>query len=86
MGNVLRAAKSGDMRNLLKETRDKLAYAVDTCESMRDLAALTKRLIEVTEMLAALPSEDNSNEVDSMAAFIAEFDEYEDPRLEEDVD
>lgn len=86
MGNVLRAAKSGDMRELLQETRDKLAYAIDTCESMRDLAALTKRLIEVTEKLAAMPSEDNSNEVDNMAAFIAEYDEYEDPRLEEDVD
>lgn len=86
MGRILEAAKSGDKRALLEATRDKLAYAVDTCDSMRDLAALTKRLIEVTEQLASLPSEEGSNEVDSMAAFIAEYDEYEDPRLEEDVD
>ena len=80
MGRVLQAAKSGDKRRLLEETRDALAYAIDTCESKRDLAALTKRLLEVHDMLAALPSEDGGNEVDAMAAFIAEYDEYEDPR------
>lgn len=84
MGGVLQAAKSGSKRKLLEETRDVLAYAIDTCDSKRDLAALTKRLFEVCDMLAAMPDEEATNPVDEMAALIAEYDEYEDERLDGD--
>ena len=80
MGNLVQAAKRGDKRGMLEATRDILAYSIETCESKRDLAALSKRLVEVCEMIDALPDELNVNPVDEMADFISEYDEYEDPR------
>lgn len=80
MGRVLQAAKSGDKRKLLEETRDSLAYAIDTCDSKRDLAALTKRLLEVCDMIAALPDPNGEqNPIDEMADLINGYeDEYDD--------
>ena len=52
--SILDAAQSGDERLLLVAMRDTLAAAIDGCTSMRDLAALTRRLMEVTKDLDAL--------------------------------
>lgn len=86
MGRLVQAAKQNDKRSMLEATRDILAYSVETCGSMRDLAALTKRLIEIQEMIDALPDPTNANPVDELAAQIAEYDEYEDPRFDGEDD
>ena len=80
MGNLQQAARSGDKRKTLEQLRSILAYNIETCDSKRDIAALSRRLIEVCEMLDAMPSPDDSDPVDEMAKLIAEYDEYEDPR------
>ena len=49
------AAKSGDKRETLIALRDKLAETIEKCESGRDMAANTKRLMEVMAELEQLP-------------------------------
>lgn len=81
MGALLDAARSGDERKILEALRDNVALCIDDGAAARDLAALSKRLMEITEKLAALPDPDGDvNPVDDMAEFIAKYDEYEDPR------
>lgn len=53
--NLTEAAQSGNRRDTLIALRDKLAYAVEVCESGRDTAALSKRLMEVMEEIENLP-------------------------------
>jgi hypothetical protein len=55
MANLIDAAKSGDKRATLIALRDKLAETIDRCESGRDMAANTKRLMEVMAELEAMP-------------------------------
>lgn len=84
MGKLLDAVRSGDERRTLEELRDEVAVTIEGECSPRDMAALSKRLIEICADLKALPSEEDINPVDEMAAFVAEYDEYEDPRFEDD--
>lgn len=49
------AVRSGDRREALIALRDSLAEAIDGTESGRDIAALSKRLMEVMGEIAALP-------------------------------
>ena len=49
------AAKSGDKRATLIALRDKLAETIENCESGRDMAANSKRLMEVMAELESLP-------------------------------
>jgi len=53
--NLVEAAKSGDKRLTLIALRDKLAATIDSCESGRDMAANSKRLMEVMAELDSLP-------------------------------
>ena len=55
MSNLIEAAKSGDKRATLIALRDKLAETIEGCASGRDMAANTKRLMEVMAELEALP-------------------------------
>lgn len=55
MANLVEAAKSGDKRATLIALRDKIAATIDNCESGRDMAANSKRLMEVMAELEALP-------------------------------
>lgn len=55
---VATAARSGDRRDTLIALRDHLAKRIDDCESGRDSAALTKRLMEVMDELETLPDPD----------------------------
>ncbi len=55
MTNLVEAAKSGDKRATLIALRDKIAATIDNCESGRDMAANSKRLMEVMAELEALP-------------------------------
>lgn len=52
---ITEAAKSGDRRATLMALRDSLAATIENCESGRDMAALSKRLMEVMDELDAMP-------------------------------
>ena len=54
--NLVEAAKSGNKRDTLIALRDKLAETIDNCESGRDMAANSKRLMEVMAELESLPN------------------------------
>lgn len=53
------AAASNNRRKTLVALRDKLAATIETCESGRDIAALSKRLMEVMGELDTLPDPDS---------------------------
>ena len=55
MADLVNAAKSGDKRDTLEALRDKIAASIQDCESGRDVAALSKRLMEVMNEIDALP-------------------------------
>lgn len=55
MTNLIDAAASGDKRATLIALRDILAKTIQECESGRDMASNTKRLMEVMAELEALP-------------------------------
>lgn len=85
MGQVLDAVKCGDKRDMLIALRDSIAETIDNTGSGRDVAALSKRLMEVCDALDAMPNpEDEVNQVDAMAALVAEYDDYEDPRFDDE--
>ena len=55
MTNLVEAAKSGDKRATLIALRDRLAETIQNCESGRDMAANSKRLMEVMNELEQMP-------------------------------
>lgn len=55
MTDLVTAAKSGDKRATLIALRDKLAETIQDCESGRDMAANSKRLMEVMTELEKMP-------------------------------
>lgn len=59
MTTLAQAAKKNSRRETLIALRDKLAAAIDGCESGRDIAALSKRLMEVMGELDSLPDPNN---------------------------
>lgn len=52
---LVEAAKSGDKRATLIALRDKLAETIQNCDSGRDMASNSKRLMEVMAELETLP-------------------------------
>lgn len=52
---LVEAAKSGDKRATLIALRDKLAETIQNCDSGRDMASNSKRLMEVMAEIEALP-------------------------------
>lgn len=50
-----KAAKSNNRRETLLALRDKIANTIDTTDSGRDIAALSKRLMEVMAEIEAMP-------------------------------
>ena len=52
------AARSGDKRSTLMALRDLIAAQLEACESGRDMAALSKRLMEVMGELESLGDPD----------------------------
>lgn len=57
MTDLINAAKSGDKRATLIALRDKLAETIQNCDSGRDMASNSKRLMEVMAEIEALPDE-----------------------------
>lgn len=58
MSSLVQAVKSGSQREALEALRDKLAQSIENTESGRDVAALSRRLIEVMRELDQLPGEE----------------------------
>lgn len=58
MTNLVDAARSGDKRKTLIALRDILAKTIQECDSGRDMASNTKRLMEVMAEIDALPDPD----------------------------
>jgi len=55
VADLVNAAKSGNRRETLEALRDKIAESIQGCESGRDVAALSKRLMEVMGEIELLP-------------------------------
>jgi hypothetical protein len=66
---VSKAAEGGDRRELLVAMRDRLAKAVEDVNTpARDLAALSRRLLEVANEIEAIDSADGDDEIGKAAA------------------
>ena len=63
MTNLVEAAKSGDKRATLIALRDKLAETIQNCDSGRDMASNSKRLMEVMAEIEALPDPDAQKKI-----------------------
>lgn len=61
-------ARRGDRRETLVSLRDQIARAIDESESGRDIAALSKRLMEVMDELEALPDPSKTAENPALSA------------------
>lgn len=55
MATLTEAVSSNDRRATLLALRDSIARAIDGTDSGRDIAALSKRLMEVMEEIDSLP-------------------------------
>lgn len=64
---LAKVAASGDIGATLRALRDRLAADIEVCESGRDLAALSARLTDVLERIAALPAEKKGTALDELA-------------------
>lgn len=60
MGNLKKAAATNNRRDTLIALRDTLADSIDGCESGRDMAALSKRMMEVIEEIDKIPDPESS--------------------------
>ena len=56
MADIIKAAENGEKLALLVAIRDKLAVSLEHTESGRDIAALTKRLIQVMDQIEEIES------------------------------
>jgi len=71
---VVEAAKTGTTRELLAATRDRIAVAVDNPNTAaRDLASLTKRLMETVREIEALDARDEQEAGASVEVSDGEF-------------
>lgn len=61
MATLTEAVKSGDKRATLIALRDKIAETIENCESGRDMASNSKRLMEVIAEIEALPDPNAEN-------------------------
>ncbi len=57
MASLVRAAKSGDKKATLIAMRDILAKTIQNCDSGRDMASNTKRLMEVMNEIEQIEKE-----------------------------
>jgi len=65
---VSEAARTGTVRELLEATRDRIAVAVENPNTpARDLAALTKRLLETVREIEALDAREEADDASSSA-------------------
>lgn len=66
-GKLTRVSKKGNRLDQLYELRNKLATAIDGCESMRDLAALSRQyretIYEIEEIEGRNDTDDELSEI-----------------------
>ena len=67
MTNLVDAAKSGNRRDTLIAMRDILAQTIQECDSGRDMASNTKRLMEVMNEIEQIDAEAAEREAAKMA-------------------
>ena len=60
---IAHAAAEGSERDLLVAMRDKIALDLDKGVPPRDLAALTKRLMEITREIRAIDAAEEGDEI-----------------------
>ena len=84
MGVLKDAVRQGTKRDVLVAMRDIIAETIENTTSGRDVAALTKRLVEVSDLIDALPDPNATNPVDDMADLIREYDDYDETHPEYD--
>ena len=73
--SVTEAAKSGDRRALLVAMRDRVAATVENTNTpARDLAALTKRLLEISNDIEAIDSREGDEKVGGVDVEDGKFD------------
>jgi hypothetical protein len=56
--NLVDAAKSGNKKEILIAMRDKLAETIQNCDSGRDMASNTKRLMEVVNEIETIEAKE----------------------------
>lgn len=66
--SVVQAAKSGDRLNLLRALRDQIAADVTSGVPARDLAALSRRLMELSKEIEGLEGLDEDDVVTGAAS------------------
>jgi len=73
--SVADAAKNGTTRELLEATRDRIATAVeDASTPARDLAALTKRLMETVHEIEAIDARESQEAENGVEVANGKFD------------
>lgn len=55
MESVVNAFKSGNRKRTLNAMALKIADTIDSCESARDMPALTKRMVEIMDAIERCP-------------------------------
>lgn len=68
VGGVASAARTGTARDLLVSMRDLIAKQLDEGVPPRDMASLTKRLMEIRKEIEAVDAAGNSDAVGSAAS------------------
>lgn len=72
---VSEAARTGTVRELLEATRDRIAVAVENPNTpARDLAALTKRLLETVREIEAFDAREDADNASSGADAVEDGD------------
>lgn len=72
--SVANAAANGGERELLEALRDSIAEAIDEGAAARDLAALSRRLMEISRELRALEVSEQEEAENVAASEDEEFD------------
>lgn len=67
--SLLSKSKKNDRAAQLEELKYKLAKAIDTCESMRDLAALSRQYRETIKELDEIQGGDTDDEISRIIGF-----------------
>ena len=63
MSSLFETSETGSRTDQLIELRSKLALAIDSCESMRDLASLSKQYREVIKEIEEIEGGESEDEI-----------------------
>ena len=66
--NIAEAAANGTRLDLLVAMRDRIATDIDEGVPARDLASLTRRLLEITKEIEAIDAEESGDDIGRAAA------------------